>query len=207
MSAGRCGAKACRPWAISMPARSWVCTVRDVTGGFRMWRRETLLRMPLELLRSNGYSFQIELAYVAHLLGLPKEKCRFILPTGAGDNRRCRSASSGKRPSACGRCAFAIAACNPNADPCDLTFYNPHEYPASVCRYLLVRRPGRQRSGLPERLRCPPGGECVANRLADRRTGCGELVHLVTCRCVAGRATAGPVSFWSSLLARAFYLP
>ena len=43
--------------------------VRDVTGGFRLWRRETLLGMPLELVRSNGYAFQIELAYIAHLLG------------------------------------------------------------------------------------------------------------------------------------------
>lgn len=48
--------------------------IRDVTGGFRMWRRETLLRMPLELLRSNGYSFQIELAYVAHLLGFVQKE-------------------------------------------------------------------------------------------------------------------------------------
>jgi len=43
--------------------------VRDVTGGFRLWRRETLLGMPLELVRSNGYAFQIELAYIAYLLG------------------------------------------------------------------------------------------------------------------------------------------
>ena len=43
--------------------------IRDVTGGFRIWRRETLLGMPLELVRSNGYAFQIEMAYIAHLLG------------------------------------------------------------------------------------------------------------------------------------------
>lgn len=43
--------------------------IRDVTGGFRLWRRETLLSMPLELVRSNGYAFQVELAYIAHLLG------------------------------------------------------------------------------------------------------------------------------------------
>ena len=48
--------------------------VRDVTGGFRLWRRETLLGMPLEMLRSNGYSFQIELAYVAHLLGFSQKE-------------------------------------------------------------------------------------------------------------------------------------
>jgi dolichol-phosphate mannosyltransferase len=43
--------------------------VRDATGGFKIWRRETLLGMPLERIRSNGYAFQVEMAYVAHLLG------------------------------------------------------------------------------------------------------------------------------------------
>lgn len=43
--------------------------IKDVTGGFRMWRRETLLGMPLERVRSNGYVFQIEMVYIAHNLG------------------------------------------------------------------------------------------------------------------------------------------
>lgn len=41
----------------------------DVTGGFRMWRRETLLGMPLDRIRSNGYVFQVEMVYVASRLG------------------------------------------------------------------------------------------------------------------------------------------
>jgi dolichol-phosphate mannosyltransferase len=44
-------------------------TVRDATGGFRVWRRETLLGMPLDQIRSNGYVFQVEMAYVAQRLG------------------------------------------------------------------------------------------------------------------------------------------
>jgi dolichol-phosphate mannosyltransferase len=44
--------------------------VRDVTGGFRIWRREGLLKIPLELVRSNGYAFQVEMTYLAHLKGL-----------------------------------------------------------------------------------------------------------------------------------------
>jgi dolichol-phosphate mannosyltransferase len=44
-------------------------TIRDVTGGFRLWRRETLLGMPLERVRSNGYAFQVEMAYLAARLG------------------------------------------------------------------------------------------------------------------------------------------
>ena len=43
--------------------------IHDTTGGFRLWRRETLAAMPLERVRSNGYVFQVEMAYVAHLLG------------------------------------------------------------------------------------------------------------------------------------------
>lgn len=43
--------------------------VRDATGGFRLWRRETLLGMPLERILSNGYVFQVEMAYVAQRLG------------------------------------------------------------------------------------------------------------------------------------------
>ena len=43
--------------------------VNDVTGGFRLYRRETLLAMPLKCIRSNGYVFQVEMAYIAYLLG------------------------------------------------------------------------------------------------------------------------------------------
>jgi dolichol-phosphate mannosyltransferase len=43
--------------------------MRDVTGGFRLWRSTTLENMPLDRIRSNGYVFQVEMAYVAHLLG------------------------------------------------------------------------------------------------------------------------------------------
>lgn len=48
--------------------------IRDVTGGFRIFRKETLLAMPLERVRSNGYIFQVEMAYIATRLGfLSKE--------------------------------------------------------------------------------------------------------------------------------------
>ena len=43
--------------------------LRDVTGGFRLWKRETLMAMPLERIRSNGYIFQVEMAYLASKLG------------------------------------------------------------------------------------------------------------------------------------------
>jgi dolichol-phosphate mannosyltransferase len=43
--------------------------VRDVTAGFRMWRKEVLETMPLHRVRSNGYAFQIEMVNMAHRLG------------------------------------------------------------------------------------------------------------------------------------------
>jgi dolichol-phosphate mannosyltransferase len=44
-------------------------SVRDTTAGFKVWRRETLLGMGLERVQSNGYIFQVEMAYLAQRLG------------------------------------------------------------------------------------------------------------------------------------------
>jgi dolichol-phosphate mannosyltransferase len=44
------------------------CPLRDVTTGYRMWRREVLQTMPLDRIRSNGYIFLVEMAYVAYLM-------------------------------------------------------------------------------------------------------------------------------------------
>ena len=43
--------------------------VRDATGGFKCWRREALEAINLEGVRSQGYSFQIEMTYRAWLKG------------------------------------------------------------------------------------------------------------------------------------------
>ena len=43
--------------------------IKDVTGGFRAWKRETLEGIPLERVKSQGYAFQIEMAYITHLTG------------------------------------------------------------------------------------------------------------------------------------------
>jgi dolichol-phosphate mannosyltransferase len=44
-------------------------TIMDLTGGFNAWRRDTVLAINPDLVRSEGYSFQIELKYRAHLAG------------------------------------------------------------------------------------------------------------------------------------------
>lgn len=51
--------------------------VHDVTGGFRIWRRETLSAMPLERVRSNGYAFQVEMTYLASKLGFKFQEIPF----------------------------------------------------------------------------------------------------------------------------------
>ena len=43
--------------------------VKDMTGGYRLWRRQTLEGMPLDEVRANGYVFQVEMAYIALKLG------------------------------------------------------------------------------------------------------------------------------------------
>jgi len=43
--------------------------IRDMTGGYRVWRRKALQAVPLSRIRSNGYAFAIETAYLAHRLG------------------------------------------------------------------------------------------------------------------------------------------
>jgi dolichol-phosphate mannosyltransferase len=43
--------------------------LKDVTGGFKCWRRETLERIRLDRVRSNGYAFQVEMTYRAWRIG------------------------------------------------------------------------------------------------------------------------------------------
>ena len=46
---------------------------RDCTSGFRCWRREALMRLPLDRIASNGYAFQVEMAWEAAAAG-----CRIL---------------------------------------------------------------------------------------------------------------------------------
>jgi dolichol-phosphate mannosyltransferase len=43
--------------------------IRDMTAGFKMWRRSALEVIGLQDVRSNGYSFQVEMAYLCEKLG------------------------------------------------------------------------------------------------------------------------------------------
>jgi dolichol-phosphate mannosyltransferase len=42
---------------------------RDITAGFKCWRRETLLGIGLDRVVSNGYAFQVEMSFLCERLG------------------------------------------------------------------------------------------------------------------------------------------
>lgn len=64
----------------------------DVTGGFKCWRRETLERIPLDRVRSNGYAFQIEMTYRAWRIGHQiKELPIIFMDRKTGDSKMNKS--------------------------------------------------------------------------------------------------------------------
>jgi dolichol-phosphate mannosyltransferase len=57
-------------WWANLYARSILrSSIRDFTAGFKAWRREALEAIDLSAIHSQGYVFQIEMAYVAERLG------------------------------------------------------------------------------------------------------------------------------------------
>ncbi|MGQ9585138.1 MAG: polyprenol monophosphomannose synthase [Anaerolineae bacterium] len=57
-------------WANSVYVRLILgLKVRDATAGFKCWRREALEGIDLDRIRSNGYVFQVEMAYICEKLG------------------------------------------------------------------------------------------------------------------------------------------
>jgi len=74
------GARLDERWGIGRKLLSWWANaiwvrtilqipIHDATGGFRAWKRDTLIGMNIGQVRSNGYIFQVEMTYVAHRLG------------------------------------------------------------------------------------------------------------------------------------------
>lgn len=57
-------------WANSIYTRLILgVNIRDATAGFKCWRRATLEGIGLDQVRSNGYVFQVEMAYLTEKLG------------------------------------------------------------------------------------------------------------------------------------------
>jgi dolichol-phosphate mannosyltransferase len=65
---------------------------RDLTGGFKCFRREVLERIDLDSVGSVGYAFQIELTYRAHHAGFRIKEVPIIFP----DRERGESKMSGR---------------------------------------------------------------------------------------------------------------
>jgi len=64
-----------RRFLLSRSANAYARTIlglatRDVTGGFRAWRRSALEAVDLGRIRANGYLFMVEMIYVSERLGL-----------------------------------------------------------------------------------------------------------------------------------------
>ncbi len=56
-------------WANEVWARQILqLKTKDITAGFRCWRRATLLGIGLDHIQSNGYAFQVEMTYLAERL-------------------------------------------------------------------------------------------------------------------------------------------
>lgn len=53
---------------------------KDLTGGFKCFRREVLETLDLDAVKSKGYAFQIELTYRAHLAGFKIAEVPIIFP-------------------------------------------------------------------------------------------------------------------------------
>lgn len=57
-------------WANEVWSRTILnLQTRDITAGFKCWRRATLEGIGLERVRSNGYAFQVEMTYLTERLG------------------------------------------------------------------------------------------------------------------------------------------
>ena len=57
--------------------------IRDLTGGYKLWRRATLIGINLPKIRSNGYIFQVEMTYAALRLGYKVKEVPIYFPDRA----------------------------------------------------------------------------------------------------------------------------
>lgn len=78
-------------WHFSRKLLSWFANriyvrtllgipINDATGGFKLWRRQTLVGLDLDRVRSNGYVFQVEMTYIAVRLGFRTAEIPIYFP-------------------------------------------------------------------------------------------------------------------------------
>ena len=66
--------------------------VKDCTSGFKCFRREALMALDLDRVKSNGYGFQVEMTYLCHRAGFRIVEVPIVFP----DRRVGRSKMSGQ---------------------------------------------------------------------------------------------------------------
>ena len=62
--------------------------VRDLTGGFKCFRREVLEAIDLDAVTAKGYAFQVEMTYRAIQGGSGSSRCRSCFATALRGTRR-----------------------------------------------------------------------------------------------------------------------
>jgi dolichol-phosphate mannosyltransferase len=78
-------------WSFTRKALSWFANkiyvrtllnvpINDATAGFRLWRKQTLIGLDLDRIRSNGYVFQVEMAYITCRLGFKVAEVPIYFP-------------------------------------------------------------------------------------------------------------------------------
>jgi dolichol-phosphate mannosyltransferase len=60
----------------------------DLSGGFKLWRADTLAAIDMDELLSAGYAFQVETTQLAHLDGARIEEVPFVFSERAAGARR-----------------------------------------------------------------------------------------------------------------------
>jgi dolichol-phosphate mannosyltransferase len=50
----------------------------DLSGGFKLWRAQTLAELDFDSMLATGYAFQVETTLVAHLMGKQIEEVPFV---------------------------------------------------------------------------------------------------------------------------------
>lgn len=80
-----------KSWSFMRKALSWFANrvyvrlllnipITDATGGFKLWRRQTLIGLDLDRVRSNGYIFQVEMSYITCRLGFKVTEIPIYFP-------------------------------------------------------------------------------------------------------------------------------
>lgn len=93
------GGSVAKNWGLCRKLLSWFANsfycrvilqmgVKDATAGFRAWKASALRQLNLDNIKSNGYAFQIEMAYATYKKGLTITEVPIYFPDRAKGNSK-----------------------------------------------------------------------------------------------------------------------